>query len=109
MTKKVLKLLFVFGILCTYGMQAQMTVKGTVVDAASSLGLPGVSVVIKGTSTGTTTDFDGNYSINVPSEEGTLQFSYVGFTTQEIAINGQSTINVSLVEDVSQLDEVVIT
>ncbi|MCL8007111.1 SusC/RagA family TonB-linked outer membrane protein [Gelidibacter japonicus] len=109
MTKKVLKLLFVFGILCTYGMQAQMTVKGTVVDAASSLGLPGVSVVIKGTSTGTTTDFDGNYSINVPSGEGTLQFSYVGFTTQEIAINGQSTINVSLVEDVSQLDEVVIT
>ncbi|MBA6153224.1 SusC/RagA family TonB-linked outer membrane protein [Gelidibacter maritimus] len=109
MTKKVLKLLFVFGILCTYGMQAQTTVKGVVVDAASSLGLPGVSVVVKGTSTGTTTDFDGNYSIDVPSGEGILQFSYVGFTTQEIAINGQSTINVSLVEDVSQLDEVVVT
>ncbi|MBO3098759.1 SusC/RagA family TonB-linked outer membrane protein [Gelidibacter pelagius] len=109
MTKKVLKLLFVFGILCTYGMQAQTTVKGVVVDAASSLGLPGVSVVLKGTSTGTTTDFDGNYSINVPGEEGILQFSYMGFTTQEIAINSQSTINVSLVEDVSLLDEVVVT
>src|SRR5690606_8074282 len=108
MTKKVLKLLFVFGILCTYGMQAQTTVKGVVVDAASSLGVPGVSVLVKGTSTGVTTDFDGNYSINVPSE-GTLQFSYVGFATQEIAVNGRSTINVSLVEDVSQLEEVVVT
>lgn len=109
MTKKVLKLLFVFGILCTYGMQAQTTVNGTVVDAESSLGLPGVSVVLKGTSTGVTTDFDGNYSIDVTSEGGTLQFSYVGFTTQEVAIAGKSTINVSLVEDVSELDEVVVT
>lgn len=109
MTKKVLKLLFVFGILCTFGMQAQTTVNGTVVDAESSLGLPGVSVVLKGTSTGTTTDFDGNYSLNIPGSEGTLQFSYVGFATQEIAIKGQSTINVSLSEDVSQLDEVVVT
>lgn len=109
MTKKVLKLLFVFGILCTYGMQAQTTVNGTVVDAESSLGLPGVSVVLKGTSKGVTTDFDGNYSIDVTSEGGTLQFSYVGFTTQEVAIAGKSTINVSLVEDVSELDEVVVT
>lgn len=109
MTKKVLKLLFVFGILCTYGMQAQTTVKGVVVDAASNLGLPGVSVVLKGTSAGTTTDFDGNYSINVSGESGVLQFSYVGFTTQEIPINGQSTIDVSLVEDVSELDEIVVT
>lgn len=109
MTKKVLNLLFVLGILCTYGMQAQTTVKGVVVDAASSLGLPGVSVVVKGTSQGVTTDFDGNYSIEVSNAESTLQFSYVGFTTQEIAINGQNTINVSLIEDVSQLDEVVVT
>lgn len=109
MTKKVLKLLFVFGILCTYGMHAQTTVTGVVVDAASSLGLPGVSVLVKGTSTGVTTDFDGNYSIQVSSAESILQFSYIGFTTQEIAVNGQTVINVSLVEDVSQLDEVVIT
>lgn len=109
MTKKVLKLLFVFGILCTFGMHAQTTVSGTVVDETSNMGLPGVSVVLKGTSTGVTTDFDGNYSIDVSREEGTLKFSYVGFTTQEIAINGQSTINVTLVEDVSQLDEVVVT
>ncbi len=109
MTKKVLKLLFVFAILCTYGMQAQTTVKGVVVDAASSLGLPGVSVLVKGTSKGATTDFDGNYSIDVSSTESTLQFSYVGFTTQEIVVNGKSVINVSLVEDVSQLDEVVVT
>ncbi|MGC1631206.1 MAG: TonB-dependent receptor plug domain-containing protein, partial [Gelidibacter sp.] len=98
-----------FGILCTYGMQAQTTVTGVVVDAASSLGLPGVSVVVKGTSKGVTTDFDGNYSIDLSTTEGTLQFSYVGFTSQEIAVNGKSVINVSLVEDVSQLDEVVVT
>ncbi|MBJ7879799.1 SusC/RagA family TonB-linked outer membrane protein [Gelidibacter salicanalis] len=109
MTKKVLNLLFVLGILCTYGMQAQTTVKGVVVDAASSLGLPGVSVVVKGTSKGVTTDFDGNYSIEVSDTESILQFSYVGFTTQEIAVNGNSTINVSLIEDVSKLDEVVVT
>ena len=109
MTKKVLKLLFVFGILCTYGMQAQTTVSGVVVDAESSLGLPGVSVLVKGTSEGTTTDFDGNYSIELTSAEGVLQFSYVGFTTQEIAVDGKSVINVSLVEDISVLDEVVVT
>ena len=109
MAKKVLKLLFVFGILCTYGMQAQTTVKGVVVDAVSSLGLPGVSVLVKGTATGVTTDIDGNYSIDVPGEEAVLQFSYVGFTTQEIAVNGKTTINVSLVEDISVLDEVVVT
>ena len=109
MAKKVLKLLFVFGILCTYGMHAQTTVKGVVVDAVSSLGLPGVSVLVKGTATGVTTDIDGNYSIDVPGEEAVLQFSYVGFTTQEIAVNGKTTINVSLVEDISVLDEVVVT
>lgn len=109
MTRKVLNLLFVLGVLCTYGMQAQTTVKGVVVDATSNLGLPGVSVVIKGTSKGVTTDFDGNYSIEVSDAASILQFSYIGFTTQEIAVNGQSTINVSLVEDVSQLDEVVVT
>lgn len=109
MTKKVLNLLFVLGVLCTYGMQAQTTVEGVVVDVASNLGLPGVSVVVKGTTQGVTTDFDGKYSIEVYDAASTLQFSYVGFTTQEIAVEGQSAINVFLVEDVSQLDEVVVT
>ncbi|MCB0450784.1 MAG: SusC/RagA family TonB-linked outer membrane protein [Confluentibacter sp.] len=109
MTKKVLKLLFVLGILCTYGMQAQTAVKGVVVDATSGLGLPGVSVAVKGTSKGAITDFDGNYSIEVSSDTAVLQFSYLGFTTQEIAVKGQTVINVSLVEDVSKLDEVVVT
>ena len=109
MTKKVLKLLFVFGIFCTYGLQAQTTVKGVVVDAASGLGLPGVSVVVKNTTKGTTTDFDGNYNIEVSNAGSILQFSYLGFTTQEIAVKGQTVINVSLIEDVSKLDEVVVT
>lgn len=109
MTKKVLKLLFVLGILCTYGMQAQTTVKGSVVEAGSNLALPGVSVVIKGSTAGTTTDFDGNYSINVAGSNAILQFSYMGFALQEIGVNGQKVINVTLVPDVSQLDEIVVT
>ncbi len=109
MTKKVLKLLFVLGILCTYGIQAQITVKGNVVEAGSNLSLPGVSVVIKGTTAGTTTDFDGNYSINVVGASAILQFSYMGFALQEIEVNGQKVINVTLVPDVSQLDEIVVT
>lgn len=109
MTKKVLKLLFVFGILCTYGMQAQSTVTGVVSDATSNMGLPGVSVVVKGTSKGVTTDIDGNYSIDVANAEAVLQFSYIGFATQDIPVNGKSVINVSLTEDVSVLDEVVVT
>ncbi|WP_218598515.1 SusC/RagA family TonB-linked outer membrane protein [Polaribacter sp. NJDZ03] len=109
MTKKVLKLLFVLGILCTYSMQAQTTVKGSVVEAGSNLALPGVSVVIKDSTAGTTTDFDGNYSINVAGSNAILQFSYMGFALQEIGVNGQKVINVTLVPDVSQLDEIVVT
>ncbi|WP_299557263.1 SusC/RagA family TonB-linked outer membrane protein [Seonamhaeicola sp.] len=110
MTKKVLKLLLAFGLLLvTYGMQAQITVKGTVTNAADNMGLPGANVVIKGTSQGVSTDFDGNYSIEVSDANAILQFSYVGFSSQEIAVNGQTTINVALQEDASQLDEVVVT
>ncbi|WP_240751452.1 SusC/RagA family TonB-linked outer membrane protein [Flagellimonas onchidii] len=86
----------------------QFQVSGTVTDADGNP-LPGASIIEKGTSNGTQTDFDGNYTIEV-GEGATLVFSYIGFATQEIATSGQSTtIDVSLVEDLSQLDEVVIT
>ena len=85
----------------------QNTVKGTVTEQSSSLPLPGVNVIIKGTATGTATDFDGNYQINANNGD-VLVFSYVGYVTQEITYNGQSTINVSFIEDAAQLDEVVI-
>ncbi|UOB16162.1 SusC/RagA family TonB-linked outer membrane protein [Abyssalbus ytuae] len=87
-------------------MNAQnISVSGMVSDNQGPL--PGVSVVLKGTSNGAATDFDGNYVINVPSD-GVLVFSFVGFITREIPVNGQSVINVILEEDLQQLDEVVV-
>ncbi len=84
----------------------QQLINGTVTDE-QGLPLPGVNVVLKGTSTGTQTDFDGNYSLNVP-ENGTLVFSYVGYTSQEVVVGDSTVINVSLREDASQLEEVIV-
>ncbi|MFY0713666.1 TonB-dependent receptor [Seonamhaeicola sp. NFXS20] len=83
------------------------TITGTVISADDNMGIPGVNVLVKGTSTGAVTDFDGNYSINAPVG-ATLVFSYIGFVTQEIVVGNQTTINVTLKSDLAQLDEVVI-
>ena len=81
------KHLLSIGILClmSFGAFAQNVFKGTVVEQASGEGLPGVSVIIKGTSTGTSTDFDGNFEIISSSDDIVLVFSYVGFKTVEQA------------------------
>ena len=83
----------------------EITVSGKV--KSSSDVLLGVNVIEKGTSNGTTTDVDGNYSIKV-NQGATLVFSYLGYKTKEIPVNGKSSIDVYLEEDASQLDEVVI-
>ena len=100
-------LVFLF-LLCLFplGAMAQSAVKGTVNDDSGEP-IIGASVVEKGTTNGTVTDFDGNFSLNVKSG-ATLVVSYIGYTTQEIAVNGQSTINVTLKEDNALLDEVVV-
>ncbi len=86
---------------------AQRTITGNVSDETGPL--PGASVVVKGTSNGTTSDFDGNYTIQANDGE-TLVFSYVGYKPQERVISsGESTINITLVEDAQALDEVVVT
>jgi TonB-linked SusC/RagA family outer membrane protein len=85
---------------------AQSKVTGKVTDAAG-VGLPGVSVSIKGTSQGSITDGAGSYSVNA-NNGSVLVFSYIGFVAQEIAVNGQSQINVSMAEDVASLSEVVV-
>ncbi|EAR14591.1 putative outer membrane protein, probably involved in nutrient binding [Robiginitalea biformata HTCC2501] len=85
----------------------QGTVSGTVTDAETGQPLPGVTVLVQNTTTGTTSDFDGNYTIDVPAN-ATLVFSYLGFVRQTVAINGRSTINVVMQPDTEQLDEVVI-
>ncbi len=86
---------------------AQTTVSGTVTDQANASPLPGVNILIKGTTTGATTDFDGNYTITAKSGD-IIVFSYVGFKTQEITFNGQSKLDITLVEDTAQLDEIVL-
>ncbi len=87
---------------------AQGTVTGVVTDA-NNLPLPGATVVVKGTSNGVSTDFDGNYSITVSSFPATLQFSSLGYATKEIEVSGASTIEVSLEESATGLEEVVVT
>ena len=71
--------------------------------------LPGVNVVIKGTTTGTVTDIDGNYRLTVPADEAVLVFSFIGLASQEIAIGNQSVIDLVMAPDYTQLSEVIVT
>ena len=82
------------------------TVTGVVSDANGAL--PGVNVIVKGTTNGVATDFDGNYSITIINPQAVLVFSGMGYVTSEIAVNGQTQINVVLSEDLQALDEVVL-
>jgi len=106
MKKLLVFLVLVFG---AYPLFAQTkTVSGNVTDATDGSPLPGVNVLVQGTTNGTQTDFDGNYTIEV-DEGNVLVFSYLGTTTQTVTVGSSNTINVALEEDASQLDEVVVT
>ena len=83
------------------------TITGTVKNKADGIPIPGVSVLIRGTANGSTTDFDGNYSIAASSGQ-MLSFSYIGFETKEIKVTGQQTLNIELSENTLKLDEVVV-
>lgn len=100
---------FLFVLVLLFGAQsiyAQTTVTGTVTDDQGPLA--GASVVVKGTTTGAVADFDGNYTIDVPEGSTTLVFSYVGYSAQEVVIEGRSSINTVLQEDAQALSEVVV-
>jgi TonB-linked SusC/RagA family outer membrane protein len=86
---------------------AQVTIKGTVTDGAKGDRLPGVSIVVKGTTRGTTSNSDGTYALALPSTPAVLIFSFVGYQTVERAVNGQGTLDVGL-EEQKALDEVVV-
>lgn len=104
--KKILLLLMLF---CTYGMAyAQLSVSGKVTIGAGGEGLPNVSIAIKGTGVGTTTDVNGNYTLSLPNGNATLTFSYIGFITQEVAVNNRAVVNVVMEEDFTELGEVVV-
>lgn len=87
---------------CAISSHAQSLVKGTVTDGIGEP-LPGVSVVVKGTTNGTITDVNGKYSIQATAKD-ILSFSYVGMSDQEIKVAGQTTINVVMKDDVAALD-----
>lgn len=86
-----------------------IVVKGKVTSIEDGKGLPGVSILEKGTNNGTVSDLDGNYSIEVSDSESSLIFSFIGFVSQEIQVGNQTSIEVSMSPDVQALDEVVVT
>lgn len=87
---------------------AQRTVSGTVTDATDDYGIPGVNILIKGTSTGTVTDIEGNFKIEVPGDDAVLVFSYIGYLSQEVTVGARSVFDVGLELDVKALEEVVV-
>jgi TonB-linked SusC/RagA family outer membrane protein len=95
--------------LMTLGFAQNHPIKGTVTDRQDNSSIPGVSVRVKGTTLGTVTDNNGAYNINVPEGATTLVFSFIGYQTQELAINGQATVNAVLVAQNQQLGEVIVT
>lgn len=84
------------------------TVSGKVTSSEDGGGLPGVNILVKSSTTGTVTDANGNYSLSVPNETDTLVFSSIGYLSREVALQGRSTVNVALSEDLQSLEEVVV-
>ena len=87
---------------------AQRTITGTVLSADDNLGIPGAQVVVRGTTTGTTTDINGRFSVNVPPDATHLVFSFMGMETQEVVIGGRATVDVTMRSDAIGLGEVVV-
>ncbi|WP_224995356.1 TonB-dependent receptor [Cesiribacter sp. SM1] len=90
------------------GAIAQQQVTGKVTDALTSEALPGATVLIKGTTTGTVTDMDGNYRLDVPGADAVLVFSYIGYLQEEVQVGSRATVDMALSPDLEQLDEVVV-
>ena len=106
MKKNTTRLLF-FMLIFPVFLFGQNMLTGTVTEQSTSIPLPGVNVVIKGTATGTSTDFDGKYQIEVNNGD-VIVFTYVGYQPKEITYSGQSSLNIELSEDTALLDEIVI-
>ena len=107
--KKFLLLTFAVSLFSFSGYSQDRTVTGKVSSTEDGSSLPGVNVILKGTTVGSVTDFNGEYSLNVPSEGGILVFSFIGLNTEEVEIGTRSVIDVQMASDVRQLSEVVVT
>src|SRR5688572_7799327 len=110
------KRIFIFlSVLCCFfattnlfGQTRELQISGKVTSGAGGETLPGVSVKLKGSTIGISTDVNGKYSIKIPSNQGILVFSYLGFKAKEVPVNGQKQIDVVLESDVTSMEEVLI-
>ncbi|MES2730542.1 MAG: SusC/RagA family TonB-linked outer membrane protein [Bacteroidota bacterium] len=103
------RMVLLFGaLLCFTDLWAQNAITGRVSDAKDDSALPGIAVTIKGTTTGTATDPDGKFTLSNVASNAILVFSFIGYTTQEVPVGNQTTINVKLAEDIKTLSEVVV-
>jgi TonB-dependent SusC/RagA subfamily outer membrane receptor len=106
------KNLLLLGLLLIIGFQQVIAqgaeITGTVIESETNLPLIGVNIMIKGTTLGTVTDLDGNYTLSVPDQDAILVFSFIGFQQQEIPVNNLTTVNVTMIESTELLDEVMV-
>ena len=111
MRENLLSRIFVlcFLAISTMALSQERSVTGKVTSTEDGTALPGVNVVVKGTTNGTVTDAEGNFRISIPSSGGSLVFSFIGLSTSEVEIGDRTTVDVSLSQDVQQLSEVVVT
>ncbi len=89
-------------------LHSRLLLRGTVTDGTSGDPMPGVNIVVSGTTTGTMTDAAGSFTLDVPNANATLQFSFIGYVTQSVPLGGRTTLAISLTSDVAQLREVVV-
>ena len=106
--KTLQKKFLLFLLILPIGIFAQSTLKGVVLDGSSQQPLPSVNIIVGGTTTGTTTDFDGNFTLSNVKNGDKIVFSYLGFQNQTITYSGQKEITVTLQEDSQQLKDVVV-
>lgn len=102
-----LALVFWMAAQVAYG-AADITIQGRLTSADDGSGIPGVNIIVKGTSVGTTTDADGKYTIAVPNAESVLVFSFIGYKTQEVVVGTQTTIDIAMTSDIETLSEIVV-
>jgi TonB-dependent starch-binding outer membrane protein SusC len=107
--RKFLQTSFALLLLTTTAWAQERTVSGRVTSQEDGTGLPGVNVVVKGTTTGTVTDVDGNFRLSVTGSGSSLVFSFIGLQTEEVTIGDRNIVDVSLSLDVTQLSEIVVT
>ncbi len=100
--------LLLLGFALSFTFAQQRTVTGNVTSEDQGA-LPGVNIVVQGTTQGAVTDGQGNFTISVPGDDATLVFSFIGYTTQAVPVGAQTTINITLAPDVTSLDEIVVT